>query len=1170
MVPGYPAESMRARADFFLEGLLSLDRYERADRRAVFRQSVASISLAAPGQTPLEGCDEAALSRSMRVALADGLFDDLGWLAAPAAGVALYEIAGALPLGVERRDLGRIVLQELYQGDAATFVSIATRMAVGGAARALSGAGIRARVALSLSLPATADVRVDPLALALVSRRELATAWLGPHSIGSLPERRMAARLLEHAAREAAERARHGDLEPARLFVAVVRQSEAHPTPGARPSPETVEGSWRTLLDDRETLVWRHVAAARGLLVRAVPALRDEIRDALATRLSPTEWRRAATSLSASIAVDPERSLAFALAVLESPLLERDPSIATAMLGGLGRAADAEPEAAAALLEALSRAAPLFIAEDLIELRSELGGLGGAAAARCAAGLAEAFTNRPGEEEAFALSLRLRHDLEDFADGRPRGEPREGVTRPDLLLRPAIERAVDAFVASGSREAHARARVALEKASETVDMLDALRLDPSGVPESARSKSAAAMLVRELDVLFLESGVLKSLLVLSQSPGETGGNFPAADELDERLARWLLHSESMPFAGEPVPRASRPPVSRPPDARVTTHQRKLRALLHLIDAETTEFEDDQERRERVQERWTSTCRLLLSRLSQERTTPLRRAVAATVSRSLDALVRDGAADPADALLYAAYRTAAGEDLAVLAEASMNPEVWRLLHAYARFVDAELSHRGDGGSASAPIASLESLVQELPQAGSQRIEALRSALVRLGRALGAVQSTTALRPLADPEASPLVPLAEALERLGQLTSSALRRCGGEDEPIAVLPSPAYPLAAAVARALQSGAGGGGAVGAALHPVISVSLERAFASVPRAFASLVARILPRIAALPSDPTLPVAGAGDVGRGATGRINEGPLPAWMPSRRTLGGFYVHRQIGGGAAGTVFVVTRAEERHDAHADRFALKVPDYDATAARSLSEADFLKLFREEAGALLAIPEHENLARFVTFDAGARPKPILVMELIEGSRCDKLIASHLLTMERAFALLDGVLAGLAAMHGVGVGHLDVKPSNVILRDGVQPVLVDFGLAGRHLRPGCGTSSYGAPEVWGIVPEGVKATPAAADIYSFGCLAYEVLTGETLFDAPNEVALISAHLMHDGLPPPVKRLLERGATDGLASVLRRCLRKDPTTRGAVGEIRAELGKVAEGLADRKWPVAV
>ena len=188
---------MRARASYFLEGLLYLDRYERADRRAVFRQSVASLALAAPGQSPLEGCDEQALGRSVRVALGDGLFDDLGWLAAPAAGVALFEIAGALALGAERRELGRIVLHELYEGDAATFVAIATRMAVGGSARALSGAGIRARVALVLGLPASADVPVDALALALVTRRELAAAWLGTHfhrRAAATPARRAAAR----------------------------------------------------------------------------------------------------------------------------------------------------------------------------------------------------------------------------------------------------------------------------------------------------------------------------------------------------------------------------------------------------------------------------------------------------------------------------------------------------------------------------------------------------------------------------------------------------------------------------------------------------------------------------------------------------------------------------------------------------------------------------------------------------------------------------------------------------------------------------------------------------------------------------------------------------------------------------------------------------------------
>src|SRR5262249_61465648 len=120
--------------------------------------------------------------------------------------------------------------------------------------------------------------------------------------------------------------------------------------------------------------------------------------------------------------------------------------------------------------------------------------------------------------------------------------------------------------------------------------------------------------------------------------------------------------------------------------------------------------------------------------------------------------------------------------------------------------------------------------------------------------------------------------------------------------------------------------------------------------------------------------------------------------------------------------------------------------STPVRTVSGAEFMRMFRLEAGALLSWPEHKNVARFVTFDAGARPKPILVMELVEGARCDHVLAAKNLDMARALAILDGVLAGLEAMHSAGVGHLDVKPANVILRAGGDPGLVDFGLTGRH----------------------------------------------------------------------------------------------------------------------------
>jgi len=111
------------------------------------------------------------------------------------------------------------------------------------------------------------------------------------------------------------------------------------------------------------------------------------------------------------------------------------------------------------------------------------------------------------------------------------------------------------------------------------------------------------------------------------------------------------------------------------------------------------------------------------------------------------------------------------------------------------------------------------------------------------------------------------------------------------------------------------------------------------------------------------------------------ENPLPSWLPPRRTLGGFYVLRSLGNGGVGSVFVVRRVEERNDPHAESFALKVPDYNAQVARHMSEADFLRMFQNEASALLSVPRTRTLARFVTFDLGARPKPILVMELVDA---------------------------------------------------------------------------------------------------------------------------------------------------------------------------------------------
>src|SRR5271165_4605526 len=97
------------------------------------------------GPGPLEGVHPEALVAGVRAALRAGLVDDIDWLAPPAACSALYELASALPLGPDQRDLGRRVLARVLAADAATFVAVARRMAMG-PSKGLASPGIRVRV----------------------------------------------------------------------------------------------------------------------------------------------------------------------------------------------------------------------------------------------------------------------------------------------------------------------------------------------------------------------------------------------------------------------------------------------------------------------------------------------------------------------------------------------------------------------------------------------------------------------------------------------------------------------------------------------------------------------------------------------------------------------------------------------------------------------------------------------------------------------------------------------------------------------------------------------------------------------------------------------------------------------------------------------------------------
>ncbi|MGH7271913.1 MAG: serine/threonine-protein kinase, partial [Polyangiaceae bacterium] len=432
------------------------------------------------------------------------------------------------------------------------------------------------------------------------------------------------------------------------------------------------------------------------------------------------------------------------------------------------------------------------------------------------------------------------------------------------------------------------------------------------------------------------------------------------------------------------------------------------------------------------------------------------------------------------------------------------------------------------------------------------------LVRLHAALSQIAEAGSLQALAPSGGSEPEVISSLETALGSLAQIAVGARGRLD-PDRVSPVPsaaARPLTVAVARVLS------GADAGLSAQVIASALDDLLAGIPRAIGQLVSEVVWRLTDLPR------IGAASLIAGSM-RMSEA-LPAWLPACRTIGGFYVHRALSAGAVGSVFVATRSDEKGDADAERFALKVPEYSAGAARSLSEAEFLRLFRDEASALMAVPAHPNLARFVTFDAGSKPKPILVMELVEGATLEHILEARGIDMPRALSVLSDVLCGLEAMHAVGVGHLDVKPSNVVLRRGEQGVLVDFGLAGRHIRPGCATGPYGAPEVWGAFEGRRDLSPTQSDVYAFGCVAFEALTGKVLFEADTEMGQIAQHVSHDGAPPLLSALAKRRELAGLAALLTSTLRRNPDDRPTVKRVRAELSRISPPLAAVGWPIAI
>jgi serine/threonine-protein kinase len=272
--------------------------------------------------------------------------------------------------------------------------------------------------------------------------------------------------------------------------------------------------------------------------------------------------------------------------------------------------------------------------------------------------------------------------------------------------------------------------------------------------------------------------------------------------------------------------------------------------------------------------------------------------------------------------------------------------------------------------------------------------------------------------------------------------------------------------------------------------------------------------------------------------------------PSFEPLGsGYLLETPIGSGAMGQVW----RGRTHDG--DPVAIKVlrPELggDPTVvARFVQEAQILKRL-----------DDPHLVRVRDLVAeGSRLA--IVMDLVEGPDLRTELARRgTFRPIEAAEIVDGVLAGLAAVHAGGVVHRDVKPENVLLQGGLPSGtrLTDFGVA-RLVEASekarrttvIGTPEYLAPEV----ADGAEPTPAS-DLYAVGILLYELVAGVTPFAGGSPLAVLRRHADQQPVRPP-------GMPDAIWEVVWALLAKDPAQRPANAPmVRERLAAVAASFVD-------
>lgn len=255
-------------------------------------------------------------------------------------------------------------------------------------------------------------------------------------------------------------------------------------------------------------------------------------------------------------------------------------------------------------------------------------------------------------------------------------------------------------------------------------------------------------------------------------------------------------------------------------------------------------------------------------------------------------------------------------------------------------------------------------------------------------------------------------------------------------------------------------------------------------------------------------------------------------------MGGVYrIIGELGRGAMGVVLLAFDVQLQR-----KVAIKF-----VSSVEISEDEQQRLLQEARA--MALVNHPNVLAIHSFGQHVSV-PYFVMELVEGQSLDAWLARSdgKPDLDEVLSILYDVCAGVSAIHDAGTVHCDIKPSNVLIDNRMRVRVADLGLAAPYMHGNAtkviaGTPEYMAPE---IAFENQPASPTS-DIYSLGCMAYEMLTGSLPFEAETALAIMVRQATEKAILPSVRR---PGLPKAFDEVIMKALEKQSSDRYATADL--------------------